>query len=33
MSHILQKLDFSSRVEIAAGVVERRLRLEAESPG
>lgn len=33
IAHILQKLDFSSRVEIAAWVVERRLRQEAESPG
>jgi DNA-binding CsgD family transcriptional regulator len=33
ISHILQKLGFSSRVEIAAWVVERRLRQEAESPG
>jgi DNA-binding NarL/FixJ family response regulator len=33
ISHILQKLSFSSRVEIAAWVVERRLRQESESPG
>jgi DNA-binding CsgD family transcriptional regulator len=33
ISHILQKLGFSSRVEIAAWVVECRLRQEAEPPG
>jgi DNA-binding CsgD family transcriptional regulator len=32
MSHILYKLGFSSRVEIAAWVVERRLRQEAAEP-
>lgn len=32
MSHILGKLGFSSRVEIAAWVVERRLRQEAAEP-
>jgi DNA-binding CsgD family transcriptional regulator len=32
MSHILDKLGFSSRVEIAAWVVERRLRQEAGRP-
>jgi DNA-binding CsgD family transcriptional regulator len=33
ISHILVKLGFSSRVEIAARVVECRLRQETESPG
>ena len=32
VSHILEKLRFSSRVEIAAWVVERRLRREASGP-
>ncbi len=32
VSHILEKLGFSSRVEVAAWVVERRLRREAEEP-
>jgi non-specific serine/threonine protein kinase len=32
VSHILEKLGFSSRVEIAAWVVERRLRQEAGGP-
>jgi DNA-binding CsgD family transcriptional regulator len=32
ISHILEKLGFSSRVEIAAWVVERRLRQEAGGP-
>jgi DNA-binding CsgD family transcriptional regulator len=32
VSHILEKLGFSSRVEIAAWVVERRLRQEADEP-
>jgi DNA-binding CsgD family transcriptional regulator len=32
MSHILDKLGFSSRVEIAAWVVERRLRSEVDAP-
>jgi DNA-binding CsgD family transcriptional regulator len=33
VAHILEKLGFSSRVEIAAWVVERRLRDEASRPG
>jgi DNA-binding CsgD family transcriptional regulator len=32
ISHILEKLGFSSRVEIAAWIVERRLREEASGP-
>jgi non-specific serine/threonine protein kinase len=32
ISHILEKLGFSSRVEIAAWIVERRLRREATGP-
>jgi len=32
VSHILEKLGFSSRVEIAAWIVERRLRQEAPEP-
>jgi DNA-binding CsgD family transcriptional regulator len=32
ISHILEKLGFSSRVEIAAWIVERRLRQEADGP-
>jgi non-specific serine/threonine protein kinase len=32
VSHILEKLGFSSRVEIAAWIVERRLRQEADGP-
>jgi DNA-binding NarL/FixJ family response regulator len=32
ISHVLEKLGFSSRVEIAAWIVERRLRQEAGGP-
>src|SRR2546422_8358505 len=32
VSHVLEKLGFSSRVEIAAWIVERRLRQEADGP-
>jgi DNA-binding CsgD family transcriptional regulator len=32
ISHILEKLGFSSRVEIAAWIVERRLREESSEP-
>jgi non-specific serine/threonine protein kinase len=32
VSHILEKLGFSSRVEVAAWIVERRLRRETGGP-